>query len=97
MVQVGLVILVLINVGFTIFALSKLREQQNLIAQRVEDIHNLLDNYLDDWCTYVQLNSQRVQKTHERIDELRESCRKLANNIRDIPKEITVKNVLKLP
>ena len=97
MVQVGLVILVLINVGFTIFALNKLREQQNLIAQRVEDIHNLLDNYLDDWCTYIQLNCQRAQQTQTKIDELRESCRKLANNIRDIPKEITVKNVLKLP
>lgn len=97
MVQVGLVILVLINVGFTIFALSKLREQQNLIAQRVEDIHNLLDNYLDDWCAYIQLNCQRVQQTQNRIDELKESCRKLINNIKDIPKEITVRNVLKLP
>lgn len=97
MVQVGLVILVLINVGFTIFALSKLREQQNLIAQRVEDIHNLLDNYLDDWCTYIQLNCQRVQQTQNRIDELKESCKKLEHTIKDIPKEITVRNVLKLP
>ena len=97
MVQVVLVILVLINIGFNILALSKLRDKQNLIAQRVEDIHNLLDNYLDDWCAHVQLNSQRAQKTQDRIDELKESCRKLANNIRDIPKEITVKNVLKLP
>ena len=97
MVQVGLVILVLINVGFTIFALSKLREQQNLIAQRVDNIHNLLDNYLDDWCAYIQLNCQRVQQTQNSIDELKESCRKLINNIKDIPKEITVRNVLKLP
>lgn len=97
MVQVGLVILVLINIGFTVFALSKLREQQNLIAQRVEDIHNLLDNYLDDWTTYIQLNCQRVQQTQNRISELKELCKKLENNIKDIPKEITVRNVLKLP
>ena len=97
MVQVVLVILVLINIGFNILALSKLRDKQNLIAKRVEDIHNLLDNYLDDWCTHVQLNSQRAQKTQDRIDELKESCKKLANNIRDIPKEVTVRNVLKLP
>lgn len=97
MVQVGLVILVLINIGFTIFALSKLREQQNLIAQRVDNIHNLLDNYLDDWCAYIQLNCKRVQQTQNSIDELKESCRKLINNIKDIPKEITVRSVLKLP
>ena len=97
MVQVVLVILVLINLGFNILALSKLRDKQLLITQRVEAIHNLLDNYLDDWCTYIQLNCQRAQQTQTKIDELRESCRKLANNIRDIPKEITVKNVLKLP
>lgn len=97
MVQVVLVILVLINIGFNILALSKLRDKQNLIAQRVEDIHNLLDNYLDDWTTYIQLNCHRVQQTQNRIDELKESCRKLENNIKDIPKEITVRNVLKLP
>lgn len=97
MVQVVLGILVLINVGFTIFALSKLREQQNLIAQRVDNIHNLLDKYLDDWCAYIQLNCKRVQQTQNNIDELKESCRKLINNIKDIPKEITVRNVLKLP
>lgn len=97
MVQMGLVILVLINIGFNILALSKLRDKQNLIAQRVEDIHNLLDNYLDDWTTYIQLNCHRVQQTQNRIDELKESCRKLENNIKDIPKEITVRNVLKLP
>lgn len=97
MVQVVLVILVLINLGFNILALSKLRDKQLLIAQRVEAIRTLLDNYLDDWCTYIQLNCQRAQQTQTKIDELRESCRKLANNIRDIPKEITVKNVLKLP
>lgn len=97
MVQVVLVILVLINIGFNIFALSKMRDQQTLIAQRIEDIHNLLDNYLDDWCVYIQLNSQRAQQTQDRIDELKESCRKLEHNIKDIPKEITVRNVLKLP
>ena len=97
MVQVVLVILVLINLGFNIITLSKLREQQNLIAQRVEDIHNLLDNYLDDWCTYIQLNCQRAQQTQTKIDELKESCKKLEHNIKDIPKEITVRNVLKLP
>ena len=97
MVQVVLVILVLINIGFSILALSKLRDKQNLIAQRVEDIHNLLDNCLDDWCTYIQLNSHRVQQTQNRIDELKELCKKLETNIKDIPKEITVKNVLKLP
>ena len=97
MVQVVLGILVLINIGFTVFALSKLREQQNLIAQRVDNIHNLLDNYLDDWCAYIQLNCQRAQQTQNRIDELKESCKKLEHNIKDIPKEITVKNVLKLP
>lgn len=97
MVQVVLVILVLINIGFNILALSKLRDKQTFIAQRVEDIHNLLDNYLDDWCTYIQLNCQRVQQTQNRIDELRELCRKLTNNIKDIPREITVKNVLKIP
>lgn len=97
MVQVVLGILVLINIGFTVFALSKLREQQNLIAQRVEDIHNLLDNYLDDWATYIQLNCHRVQQTQAKIDELKESCKKLETNIKDIPKEITVRNVLKLP
>lgn len=97
MVQVGLVILVLINIGFTVFALSKLREQQNLIAQRVEHFHDLLDNYLDDWCAYIQLNCQRIQQTQNRISELKELCKKLENNIKDIPKEITVRNVLKLP
>ena len=97
MVQVVLVILVLINLGFNILALSKLRDKQNLIAQRIEDIHNLLDNYLDDWCTYIQLNCQRAQQTQNRIDELKESCKKLEHNIKDIPKEITVRNVLKLP
>ena len=94
---VVLAVLVLSNLGFNILALSELRDKQNRIAQRVEEIRDLLDNYLDDWCVYTQLNSQRIQQTQTRIDELKESCRKLANNIRDIPKEITVKNVLKLP
>ena len=52
----------------------------------VSDTHRKNDNYLNV-----------VQQTQARIDELKESCKKLEANIKDIPKEITVRNVLKLP
>lgn len=94
---VVLVVLVLSNIGFNILALSKLRDKQNRIAQRIEEIQNLLDNYLDDWCVYIQLNSQRASALQASIEEKKELCKKLIDNIKDIPEEITVKNVLNIP
>jgi hypothetical protein len=82
-VWVVLVVLGLINIGFIIFSIRQFNKYEKYLIKHIENINLTLTEFL----TYRD-------SVYEKVFELFE---KQSNQIKQIPKEITVKNVLNIP
>jgi hypothetical protein len=80
---VVLVVLGLINIGFIIFSIRQFNKYEKYLIKHIENINLTLTEFL----TYRD-------SVYEKVFELFE---KQSNQIKQIPKEITVKNVLNIP
>ena len=83
MVWVVLVVLGLINIGFIIFSIRQFNKYEKYLIKHIEKVNFTLTEFL----TYRD-------SVYEKVFELFE---KQSNQIKQIPKEITVKNVLNIP
>jgi hypothetical protein len=82
-VWVVLVVLGLINIGYIIFSIRQFKKYEKYLINHIENINLTLTEFL----TYRD-------SVYEKVFELFE---KQSNQIKQIPKEITVKNVLNIP
>jgi hypothetical protein len=82
-VWVVLVVLGLINIGYIIFLIRQFKKYEKYLIKHIENINLTLTEFL----TYRD-------SVYEKVFELFE---KQSNQIKQIPKEITVKNVLNIP
>lgn len=83
MVWVVLVVLGLINIGFIIFSIRQFNKYEKYLIKYLENTNLTLTEFL----TYRD-------SIYEKVFDLFE---KQSNQIKQIPKEITVKNVLNIP
>ena len=83
MVWVVLVVLGLINIGYIIFSIRQFKKYEKYLIKYLENTNLTLTEFL----TYRD-------SVYEKVFELFE---KQSNQIKQIPKEITVKNVLNIP
>lgn len=83
MVWVVLVVLGLINIGFIIFSIRQFNKYEKYFIKHIENINLILTEFLE-----------HRDSIYEKVFELFE---KQSNQIKQIPKEITVKNVLNIP
>lgn len=97
MVTVVLVILALINLGLVFYIFKELKRREELFEYNISTLQLYVNNfkwYQDILNKYIDEVGKHVRYQHESIVEYQEH---LAESIRNLPKEITIKNVLKLP
>jgi hypothetical protein len=82
-VWVVLVVLGLINIGFIIFSIRQFNKYEKYLIKHIGNINLTLTEFLE-----------YRDSIYEKVFELFE---KQSNQIKQIPKEITVKNVLNIP
>lgn len=97
MVTVVLVILALINLGLVFYIFKELKRREELFEYNISTLQLYVNNfkwYQDILNKYIDEVGKHVRYQHESIVEYQEH---LAESIKNLPKEITIKNVLKIP
>lgn len=97
MVSVVLGILALINISVVIYIFKELKRREKLFEYNISTLQLYVNNfewYQDILKKYIDEVGKHVRYQHESIVEYQEH---LAQNIKDLPKEIVIKNVLKIP
>lgn len=74
-----------------------MRRTQLLILSCTKQTYDLVDNYINDWLDSETFQKERIEKLYNSIEKKRKEINSLTKNIENIPKEITIKNVLSIP
>ena len=74
-----------------------MRRTQLLILSYTKQTYDLVDNYINDWLDSETDQKERIEKLYNSIEKKRKEINSLTKNIENIPKEITIKNVLSIP
>ena len=92
-----LVVLALINLGLVLYIFKELKRREELFEYNISNLQLYVNNfkwYQDILNKYIDEVGKHVRYQHESIVEYQEH---LAESIKNLPKEIVIKNVLKLP
>lgn len=92
-----LVVLALINLGLVLYIFKELKRREELFEYNISTLQLYVNNfkwYQDILNKYIDEVGKHVRYQHESIVEYQEH---LAESIKNLPKEIVIKNVLKLP
>lgn len=92
-----LVVLALINLGLVLYIYKELKRREKLFDYNIGTLQLYVNNfkwYQDILNKYIDEVGKHVRYQHESIVEYQE---RLAESIKNLPKEITIKNVLKIP
>ena len=92
-----LVVLALINLGLVLYIFKELKRREKLFDYNIGTLQLYVNNfkwYQDILNKYIDEVGKHVRYQHESIVEYQE---RLAESIKNLPKEITIKNVLKIP
>lgn len=95
--MVVLVVLALINLGLVLYIYKELKQREKLFDYNIGTLQLYVNNfkwYQDILNKYIDEVGKHVRYQHESIVEYQE---RLAESIKNLPKEITIKNVLKIP
>ena len=90
-------ILALINILVVIYIFKELKRREKLFEYNISTLQlyvNNFEGYQDILKKYIDEIGKHVRYQHESIVEYQEH---LAQSIKDLPKEIVIKNVLKIP
>ena len=90
-------ILALINISVVIYIFKELKRREKLFEYNISTLQlyvNNFEGYQDILKKYIDEVGKHVRYQHESIVEYQEH---LAQSIKDLPKEIVIKNVLKIP
>lgn len=90
-------ILALINISVVIYIFKELKRREKLFEYNISALQLYVNNfewYQDILKKYIDEIGKHVRYQHESIVEYQEH---LSQSIRDLPKEIVIKNVLKIP
>jgi hypothetical protein len=90
-------ILALINISVVIYTFKELKRREKLFEYNISTLQLYVNNfewYQDILKKYIDEVGNHVRYQHESIVEYQEH---LAQSIKDLPKEIVIKNVLKIP
>jgi hypothetical protein len=90
-------ILALINISVVIYIFKELKRREKLFEYNISTLQLYVNNfewYQDIIKKYIDEVGNHVRYQHESIVEYQEH---LAQSIKDLPKEIVIKNVLKIP
>jgi hypothetical protein len=90
-------ILALINIAVVIYIFKELKRREKLFEYNISTLQLYVNNfewYQDILNKYIDELGKHTRYQHESIVEYQEH---LAQSIRDLPKEIVIKNVLKIP
>lgn len=90
-------ILALINISVIIYIFKELKRRERLFEYNISALQLYVNNfewYQDILKKYIDEIGKHVRYQHESITEYQE---RLAENIKNLPKEIVIKNVLKIP
>lgn len=90
-------ILALINISVVIYIFKELKRREKLFEYNISTLQLYANNfewYQDILKKYIDEVGKHVRYQHESIVEYQEH---LAQSIKDLPKEIVIKNVLKIP
>ena len=90
-------ILALINISVVIYIFKELKHREKLFEYNISTLQlyvNNFEGYQDILKKYIDEIGKHVRYQHESIVEYQEH---LAQSIKDLPKEIVIKNVLKIP
>ena len=97
MVSVVLGILALINISVVIYIFKELKRREKLFEYNISALQFDVNNfewYQDILTKYIDDVGKHERYQHESIVEYQE---RLAESIKNLPKEIVIKNVLKIP
>ena len=97
MVSVVLGILALINISVVIYIFKELKRREKLFEYNISALQLYVNNfewYQDILKKYIDEVGKHVRYQHESIVEYQEH---LSESIKNLPKEIVIKNVLKIP
>ena len=97
MVSVVLGILALINISVVIYIFKELKRREKLFEYNISTLQLYVNNfewYQDILNKYIDEIGKQARYQHESITEYQEH---LAESIKNLPKEIVIKNVLKIP
>ena len=92
-----LVVLALINLGLVLYIYKELKRREKLFDYNIGTLQLYVNNFKwhqDILNKYIDEVGKHVRYQHESIVEYQE---RLAESIKNLPKEITIKNVLKIP
>ena len=95
--MVVLVVLALINLGLVLYIFKELKRREELFNYNISTLQLYVNNfkwYQDILNKYIDEVGKHVRYQHESIVEYQEH---LAESIKNLPKEIVIKNVLKIP
>ena len=90
-------LLALINIAVVIYIFKELKRREKLFDYNISTLQLYVNNfewYQDILKKYIDEIGKHVRYQHESIVEYQEH---LAQSIKDLPKEIVIKNVLKIP
>ena len=90
-------ILALINISVVIYIFKELKRREKLFEYNISTLQlyvNNFEGYQDILKKYIDEVGKHVRYQHESIVEYQEH---LAQSIKDLPKELVIKNVLKIP
>ena len=97
MVWAALGLLALINISVVIYIFKELKRREKLFEYNISTLQLYVNNfewYQDIIKKYIDEIGKHVRYQHESIVEYQE---RLAQSIKDLPKELVIKNVLKIP
>ena len=97
MVSVVLGILALINISVVIYIFKELKRREKLFEYNISTLQLYVNNfewYQDILKKYIDEVGKHVRYQHESIVEYQE---RLAQSIKHLPKQLVIKNVLKIP
>jgi hypothetical protein len=90
-------ILALINISVVIYIFKELKRREKLFEYNISTLQLYVNNFewhQDILKKYIDEVGKHARYQHESIVEYQEH---LAQSIKDLPKEIVIKNVLKIP
>ena len=97
MVSVVLGILALINISVVIYIFKELKRREKLFEYNISTLQLYVNNfewYQDILNKYIDEIGKHVNQHYKSVSEYQEH---LAESIKNLPKEIVIKNVLKIP